>query len=154
MKNSKAYKLNIPLVVLFSVLTVGGLVSGITGFILAGMSMNDPNSFPSMEILFIVGFVVFSLSFVALFITLVPFLIKKMNSVTAPITKEYIQEVGIPTVDMLSKTSQICPECQAENPPAADYCSKCGHKLNKVCPECNTKNDASNEYCNHCGKKL
>ncbi len=154
MKNLFKAKVSKPLAILFAVLSVSGLAAGITGFVLAAKSDRDPNSFPSMQIMFIVGFIVFILSAFALYITLLPMMMRKMAHYSAPITKEYMKEAGIPTVDTFSNEKIICPECHTENLPSANFCSKCGKELYKICPDCNTKNDATNEYCNHCGKKL
>ncbi len=77
-----------------------------------------------------------------------------MSKVSAPITKQYMNDVGIPTADTFIKDKIKCPYCQEENPATATYCSRCGKLLYKVCPHCSTKNPGEAEYCNHCGEKL
>ncbi len=154
MKNLYKAKVNKPLAIVFAILSVAGLAAGITGVVLSMNSMHDPNSFPTMTVVYIIGFIVFSLSFMALYITLLPAIMRKMAHYSAPITKEYMMEAGIPTVDTFSDEKIICPDCHTENLPSANFCSKCGKELYKICPDCNTKNEATSEYCNHCGKKL
>lgn len=154
MKNSASKKVNVPLAVLFSVLTLGGLAAGITGIVLSQNSMNDSESFPKMTVLLIAGMVVFSLCLFILFFILSPFIMRKMMNRNASLTKDYLKEVGIPTADTLNAPTVICPICHTENPSTANFCSKCGKELSKVCPECNTTNSVNNEYCTHCGKKL
>lgn len=154
MKNYASKKVNVPLIVLFSVLCLGGIATSITGAVLSSNSMNDPNSFPMMTVLFAVGMIVFSFSFFFLMIVLSPLIARKIMRMNAPLTKEYMREVGVPTIDTLNAPTQECPECHTENPSTANYCSKCGKELTKICPQCNSKNSANSEYCNHCGTKL
>ncbi len=47
-----------------------------------------------------------------------------------------------------------CPNCSAENPEAARFCSQCGHSLAYACPNCGTENPLGAKFCNNCGHPL
>ncbi|HEY4668118.1 MAG TPA: adenylate/guanylate cyclase domain-containing protein, partial [Anaerolineales bacterium] len=47
-----------------------------------------------------------------------------------------------------------CPECSAENPEAARFCSQCGHSLTRACPNCGTENNLAANFCSNCGERL
>ena len=47
-----------------------------------------------------------------------------------------------------------CPECSAENPEAARFCSQCGGSLTRACPNCGTKNNLAANFCSNCGERL
>ena len=47
-----------------------------------------------------------------------------------------------------------CPKCQAENREGAEFCGKCGTKLEVTCPECNSVNPSDNRFCDKCGHDL
>ena len=47
-----------------------------------------------------------------------------------------------------------CPECSAENPEAARFCSQCGHSLVRACPNCGTENNLAANFCSNCGERL
>jgi len=47
-----------------------------------------------------------------------------------------------------------CPECQFENREGANFCNKCGAKLELVCPQCSAIITPDSEYCAACGSIL
>ena len=47
-----------------------------------------------------------------------------------------------------------CPECQFENREGANFCNKCGVKLELVCPQCCAIITPDSEYCAECGSIL
>ncbi|MBK5108108.1 MAG: zinc ribbon domain-containing protein, partial [Anaerolineales bacterium] len=47
-----------------------------------------------------------------------------------------------------------CPNCQANNPDAAQFCSNCGQRLSISCPNCQHSNSPGANFCNNCGKSL
>ncbi len=47
-----------------------------------------------------------------------------------------------------------CPNCSAENPPGARFCSVCGQALPRVCPICGAINPPTARFCNQCGASL
>ena len=54
---------------------------------------------------------------------------------------------------------QNCPECGYENTENAQYCAKCGQRLEHEtegieCPECGYENRDNAKYCAKCGEKL
>lgn len=146
MKNTKMTKGRIALIVLFAVLILGSVALFITAFII-----NDWNLFP---ILMPIGSFVFVFSLFGLFVCLMPFIYHKMAKMTAPVTKEYMKEVGIPTKEDFCKTEITCPYCGKQNPASAGFCSSCGRKLETICPKCGYHNKADAKYCNQCGEKL
>src|SRR4030042_1229965 len=47
-----------------------------------------------------------------------------------------------------------CPQCQAELPDDAQFCNKCGGKLELICPTCRTANPPDSSFCLKCGHDL
>ena len=47
-----------------------------------------------------------------------------------------------------------CPKCQYENPEVANFCVKCGGKLEILCPECGFGNEPGFRFCAKCGHNL
>jgi class 3 adenylate cyclase/tetratricopeptide (TPR) repeat protein len=47
-----------------------------------------------------------------------------------------------------------CPECQFENREAANFCLKCGEKLELKCPQCGKALPFEAMFCDECGYKL
>ncbi len=47
-----------------------------------------------------------------------------------------------------------CPKCQYENPEVANFCVKCGGKLEIICPECDFSNEPGFRFCAKCGHNL
>ncbi|MGH2620376.1 MAG: adenylate/guanylate cyclase domain-containing protein [Anaerolineales bacterium] len=47
-----------------------------------------------------------------------------------------------------------CPDCSAENPEAARFCSQCGRSLTRACPNCGTENNLAANFCSNCGERL
>ncbi len=47
-----------------------------------------------------------------------------------------------------------CPQCRAEAPSDAKFCSECGSKLMLVCAQCRTENSPSHKFCKECGAPL
>ena len=47
-----------------------------------------------------------------------------------------------------------CTKCQAENREGAQFCGKCGDKLEVSCPACGKTNPPDNKFCDGCGKTL
>ncbi len=47
-----------------------------------------------------------------------------------------------------------CPKCQYENPEVANFCVKCGGKLEIPCPECDFSNEPDFKFCAKCGNNL
>ncbi|MGB0562008.1 MAG: serine/threonine phosphatase [Spirulinaceae cyanobacterium] len=46
----------------------------------------------------------------------------------------------------------VCPDCQFENPPAHNYCQRCGTSLTvRPCPDCGTAVQWSDKNCSACG---
>ncbi len=48
----------------------------------------------------------------------------------------------------------LCPQCQHENPDAAQFCNACGTKLEAACPACGHVNPPGSRFCNTCGHNL
>ncbi len=57
-------------------------------------------------------------------------------------------------IDKCRDTKMKCPKCQYENPEVANFCVKCGAKLEIICPECDFSNEPSFKFCGKCGYKL
>jgi len=47
-----------------------------------------------------------------------------------------------------------CPKCKYENPEVANFCVKCGGKLEILCPECDFGNEPGFRFCAKCGHNL
>jgi class 3 adenylate cyclase len=47
-----------------------------------------------------------------------------------------------------------CPACQFENDVDAQFCNRCGGKLETVCPECGKGNRLGSQFCKACGHAL
>jgi len=47
-----------------------------------------------------------------------------------------------------------CPKCQIENDLDANFCEKCGVKLEVACPECGNTVRPDSKFCKHCGHSL
>ncbi|MGO9567682.1 MAG: adenylate/guanylate cyclase domain-containing protein, partial [Desulfomonilaceae bacterium] len=47
-----------------------------------------------------------------------------------------------------------CPQCQAELPDGAQFCNKCGGKLELKCSACHTANPPDSNFCLKCGHHL
>jgi class 3 adenylate cyclase/tetratricopeptide (TPR) repeat protein len=47
-----------------------------------------------------------------------------------------------------------CPNCQANNPESAQFCSNCGQHLSRSCPNCQHSNPPGANFCNNCGNSL
>jgi class 3 adenylate cyclase/tetratricopeptide (TPR) repeat protein len=47
-----------------------------------------------------------------------------------------------------------CRKCQYENPEVANFCVKCGGKLEILCPECDFSNEPDFKFCAKCGHNL
>ena len=47
-----------------------------------------------------------------------------------------------------------CLKCQYENPEVANFCVKCGDKLEILCPECDFSNEPDFKFCAKCGHNL
>lgn len=152
MKNKKVSKIPVPAVVILSFVILAGIALIVTGVVLGKKS--DGSDITYHMIFYPIGSVLIFGSIFGLFVCFMPLIMKKMTKVTAPITKQYMNDVGIPTADTIIKDKITCPYCQEENPATATYCSRCGKPLYKVCPHCSTKNPGEAEYCNHCGEKL
>jgi NADH pyrophosphatase NudC (nudix superfamily) len=64
------------------------------------------------------------------------------------------------TNDLVStQTDNECPKCHAAADKDAQFCAKCGAKLNDVmtgkeCPKCHTSFDKDAQFCAKCGTKL
>ena len=47
-----------------------------------------------------------------------------------------------------------CKKCDFENPEGANFCNKCGSKLELACPQCSNVNPPDSKFCNKCGHNL
>ena len=47
-----------------------------------------------------------------------------------------------------------CKKCNFENPDGANFCNKCGSKLELACPQCSNVNPPDSKFCNKCGHNL
>ena len=47
-----------------------------------------------------------------------------------------------------------CPQCQQENPVAANFCLNCGSRLARVCPQCQQALPPEANFCMACGHNL
>ena len=47
-----------------------------------------------------------------------------------------------------------CKKCDFENPAGANFCNKCGSKLELACPQCSNVNPPVSKFCNECGHNL
>jgi class 3 adenylate cyclase/tetratricopeptide (TPR) repeat protein len=47
-----------------------------------------------------------------------------------------------------------CKKCDFENPDGANFCNKCGSKLELACPQCSNVNPPDSKFCNKCGHNL
>jgi membrane protease subunit (stomatin/prohibitin family) len=51
----------------------------------------------------------------------------------------------------------VCPKCQTQLAPGAQFCSNCGNKLSPAmitCPKCSTQLPADAKFCSSCGASL
>ena len=48
----------------------------------------------------------------------------------------------------------LCVKCNYDNPADAQFCMKCGTKVENRCPSCNTINPADANFCRKCGGAL
>lgn len=152
MKNKKVSKIPVPAVVILSFVILAGIALIVTGVVLGNKS--DGTDITYQIIFYPIGLFLTMGGIFGLLVCFMPLIARKMSKVSAPITKQYMNDVGIPTADTFIKDKIKCPYCQEENPSTATYCSRCGKPLYKVCPHCSTKNPGEAEYCNHCGEKL
>ena len=59
-----------------------------------------------------------------------------------------------------NSATKLCPECGAQVPANAKFCTNCGHKFEQqapktsFCPECGEKIEGDPKFCPHCGHKL
>ena len=153
MKNKKVSKIPVPAVVILSFVILAGIALVVTGIVL-GKKSDGQERVPLTFALNAIGSFLMMGGIFGLLVCFMPLIVKKMSKVSAPITKEYMNDIGIPTADTIIKDKIKCPYCQEENPSTATYCSRCGKPLYKVCPHCSTKNPGEAEFCNHCGEKL
>ena len=47
-----------------------------------------------------------------------------------------------------------CPKCQFNNKEEANFCKKCGTKLEVVCPSCGHPYEEDSLFCEQCGQRL
>ena len=47
-----------------------------------------------------------------------------------------------------------CPKCQFENRDGANFCKKCGIKLELTCPSCGHPYEQDSPFCDECGQRL
>src|SRR5579864_9382780 len=47
-----------------------------------------------------------------------------------------------------------CPNCSAENPQGAKFCSECASPMVAKCPRCGANNKPGAKFCNDCGAPL
>src|SRR5690348_7490176 len=47
-----------------------------------------------------------------------------------------------------------CSKCEANNPPANNFCAKCGSPLAKPCATCKAENPPTSDFCGKCGAPL
>ncbi|MEA3340526.1 MAG: zinc ribbon domain-containing protein, partial [Chloroflexota bacterium] len=47
-----------------------------------------------------------------------------------------------------------CPQCNAQNRDAAQFCAQCAQPLRQTCPQCGAHNPARSRFCNQCGAAL
>ena len=47
-----------------------------------------------------------------------------------------------------------CPKCQFENREGAEFCRKCGNRMEIACPKCNWGNLPGSNFCDKCGSPL
>lgn len=153
MKNKKVSKVPVPAVVILSFVILAGIALIVTGVILGNKSEGQ-EGMTYMFIFDAIGSFLTMGGIFGLLVCFMPLIARKMTKVTAPITKQYMNDVGIPTADTIIKDKIKCPYCQEENPSTATYCSHCGKPLYKICPHCSTKNPGEAEFCNHCGERL
>src|SRR5713101_6761066 len=48
----------------------------------------------------------------------------------------------------------LCSKCNYDNPADAQFCMKCGSKVENRCSSCNTVNPADANFCRKCGGSL
>lgn len=47
-----------------------------------------------------------------------------------------------------------CPKCQHENKSSANFCARCGTKLQGLCPQCKAEISFDDSFCSNCGASL
>ena len=47
-----------------------------------------------------------------------------------------------------------CPNCEHKNPEAANFCMRCGTKLERKCKNCGAHYPEETVFCMKCGTKL
>jgi ribosomal protein L40E len=47
-----------------------------------------------------------------------------------------------------------CSKCGTNNPPANNFCAKCGNALTKPCTKCKAENPPTSDFCGKCGAPL
>ena len=55
---------------------------------------------------------------------------------------------GTPAADL---TALVCPQCQATNRAARQFCAGCGRELWQPCPRCGFRNSPTEHFCGGCG---
>ncbi len=55
-----------------------------------------------------------------------------------------------------AQDENICPHCNAKNPPGQKFCGECGKSIvvGVVCPSCGKVNGTGQKFCGDCGAKL
>jgi class 3 adenylate cyclase/tetratricopeptide (TPR) repeat protein len=46
----------------------------------------------------------------------------------------------------------LCPQCQMENPPHANFCVECGNRLARRCEQCGVELPPEAKFCSDCGR--
>lgn len=165
-RNSKIKGVMIGLIVVGSLLIIGGIAFCVVSVV----SMGSGNmEFPYF------GFIGIPLLFVGsmclMFGILGP-LTKFMQNTVAPLQRNYINYMREETAESakgyysdiasgvkegLKGTNKIvCPNCKHENEEGAKFCNQCGQALNKkiVCPRCGNENAEGSSFCSKCGERL
>src|SRR5262245_10306221 len=50
--------------------------------------------------------------------------------------------------------TRACPNCAADNPERARFCTSCGTELLPLCPHCGAENPVGAKFCMECGNAL
>ena len=48
----------------------------------------------------------------------------------------------------------LCPRCQTQNRPGAQFCRQCRTRLESICPKCNAPVEPGSRFCDACGADL
>jgi class 3 adenylate cyclase len=64
-----------------------------------------------------------------------------------------IDEVQVSLVHAIGR-SMRCPNCSAENPEGAKFCSECASPTAAKCPRCGANNKTGSKFCNECAAPL